>query len=464
MSSAFAPGHQRSPAAYANTGFGPQFSVIDIGLTDRVAVIEPDTAFWAVVRTDALPAFLRGEAVASFVARRDELVREMEQLRFGIKPSAVYLNPTERCNFNCSYCYIPADLRRSGHTMSAQELLGTLDTIERQYRHHLPAGVRPQVIFHGSEPLIARDAVFEGIAAFNSRIQFGVQTNASLLDDTAIDFLRAHRVSIGISLDAPDAATADSLRATWDGSGAYAKVMHVIEALHDYEGFSVITTVTRRNVDRLVDMVDFYHKHGVGLCMLNPVRCTQPGGLDLKPDDQSLARAFMAALDRTWENYQASGRKTIVANFANVLAGIMGPTTRRLMCDISPCGGGRCFVAVAANGDVFPCSEFVGLSEFRSGNIHRDSIETILAHPKLREISDRRVERFAPCSTCSIRHFCGAPCPAELHAVRGSTQAEALYCHFYEEQARYALRVLAEGRQDAYMWNGWEGESDLTIA
>jgi uncharacterized protein len=50
----------------------------------------------------------------------------------------------------------------------------------------------------------------------------------------------------------------------------------------------------------------------------------------------------------------------MVANFANILIGILAPTARRLMCDISPCGGGRAFFALAADGGLYPCSEFIG--------------------------------------------------------------------------------------------------------
>jgi hypothetical protein len=35
-----------------------------------------------------------------------------------------------------------------------------------------------------------------------------------------------------------------------------------------------------------------------------------------------------------------TGRKLVDANFANILIAILAPTARRLMCDISPCGGG----------------------------------------------------------------------------------------------------------------------------
>ncbi len=53
--------------------------------------------------------------------RPPRFAEEIETLRFGLKPSAVYFNPTERCNLNCTYCYIPEDMRRRGQHMSRRE-------------------------------------------------------------------------------------------------------------------------------------------------------------------------------------------------------------------------------------------------------------------------------------------------------------------------------------------------------
>jgi len=79
---------------YANTGYGPQFAVLEIGLVDRVAVIEPDLAFWAVVSRDALEEALGGELVKDFQNQREDFQVEMQRLSFGLTPSAVYFNPT----------------------------------------------------------------------------------------------------------------------------------------------------------------------------------------------------------------------------------------------------------------------------------------------------------------------------------------------------------------------------------
>lgn len=445
---------------YANSGSGPTFSVLDIGLPHRVAVVEPDSAFWAIVDADGLPDALSGRVVEAFLDRQESFREEMDGLRFGLKPSAVYFNPTERCNFNCTYCYLPEEMRRSGKTMSVEEVGAALERLAAYFDRTLEPGIKPQCIFHGSEPLLAREAVFAAIEGFQDRFVFGIQTNATLLDDEAMAFLTSRGVGIGISLDAHEAPAADAVRKNWHGHGAFTHVVRVMERLASYPAFNVITTVTRENVALLPQLVDFYHDAGVRVVMFNPVRCTRNGGMALKPDDTVLAEAFCAALDRTYARFEDTGRGLVVANFANVLAGILGPTGRRLMCDISPCGGGRCFMAVSARGDVFPCSEFLGFPQYRGGNLFEDDLDGVLQSEPFRAVTSRVVEGIEPCRRCAVRHFCGAPCPAEVCAVSGTLDAPSPYCRFYEEQVRYAFRVIAQGREEAYLWDGWDAETE----
>lgn len=453
-----------SLGCYANTGFGPGFSVLEIGDPRRVAVIEPETAYWALVERDDLPQALAGAMVEDFAASSHRFRGEMEHLRHGLKPSAVYLNPTERCNLNCGYCYLPEEMRKNGIDMGSERLFTALAILKEYFQKILPDGVKPQLIFHGSEPMVAREAMFAGIDRFQDDFRFGIQTNGTLLDDGAIAFLRSHGVGIGLSLDGPVADIAGMTRKNWAGKGCYEQVVEVIRKLVDYPALNVITTVTRANVHTLSAMVDFYHGLGVGVIMMNPVRCTRQGGLDLKPDNLELARAFTAALDRSFALYEQTGRKVVVANFANVLAGVVGPTGRRLMCDISPCGGGRCFFAVAADGEVVPCSEFIGMGEFSGGNLFRDNPAEILASTPFLAVTSRRVEKILPCAGCGIRHFCGAPCPAEIHKVMGDINAPSPYCSFYEEQVRYAFRQIALGRENSFLWDSWQEETDLTYS
>jgi len=445
-----------SRGQFVNTGNGPLLQPIDIGHPEYAAVIEADTAFWSLVPKEQLADAMAGELPKAYKKAAPKFREEMEYLRFGLKPSAVYFNPTERCNLNCTYCYIPEKMRRTGSHMSADRVIKALEILKKYFRTTVPKGNLPQIIFHGAEPMLNREAVFAGIDAFHKDFRFGVQTNATLLDDSAVEFLTSREVSVGISLDAPTAMVADRTRKNWDGQGVYRAVLDAMDRLKDYHGWSVICTVSSENMKQLPKLVDFFHEREVPTCLMNILRCTLKPSHAVKPDDASAAKYFIQALDRTYELYKQTGRKLTVGNFANILLAIIAPTARRLMCDISPCGGGRCFFALAPDGGMYPCSEFIGLDEFRGGNLFKDSIPAVLETKPFKLVTERKVEDIDPCNRCAIRHFCGSPCPAEAHEMNGGMHRTGAFCEFYEEQVRYAFRLIADEKAEAFLWDGWD--------
>lgn len=438
---------------------------LDIGHAVYTALIEPETAFWVLVDRHAVESAKgSGRVVDAYEAQRDRICAEMDALRYGLKPSGVYLNPTERCNLNCTYCYLPSEQRRSGVAMSEKELFSSLEALRDYFRSILPNGSRkPRAIFHGAEPLTNRKVVFSAIERFASDFAFGVQTNGTLLDDEAIRFLTDRNVSIGLSLDGPDAATTDATRRTWVGGSVHAKVLEAMARLKGYGSYSVIATCTTQNLDDLTRLVELLHAEEVPTCMLNPVRCTLSGARGVRPKDDALAKSFFAALDRTHELFIETGRKLPVANFANVLIALMAPTARRLMCDISPCGGGRAFFALAADGSLYPCSEFIGLSRYNGGGLLTGGVEQALISPAFRQVIERDVDQIEPCRTCSIRHFCGAPCPAEAFEINAKPNTIGAFCDFYKEQVAYALRLIADGKANDYLWDGWDDGTESII-
>jgi uncharacterized protein len=436
--------------------------LFDIGHDAYEALIGADAAFWALRLKGSTEGM--AELAAQWGQRRQSFQDEMDMLRFGLKPSAVYFNPTERCNLDCGYCYIPQDMRRSGQHMSAPRLMEAMERLDSYFSRTMPEGRKPQIIFHGAEPLLNRDALVAAIDRFRDRFRFGVQTNATLLDQGSLDFLVSRGVGIGLSLDAPVEAVADLSRKRWTGDGVFQSTIDAIRRLDGYPGFNVICTMTRSNLDQLVPMVEFLHANKVPACMLNLVRCTMPGGRDAWAEDKAVAAAYLAALDRSHQLYRETGRKLVVANFANIVISILAPTARRLMCDISPCGGGRSFFALAPDGGLFPCSEFIGLPAFRGGNLFTDAIEQVLDSPPFKLVTGRKVEDIAACATCPVRHFCGAPCPAEAFEAKGAMDQVGAYCGFYLEQARHAFRLIADGVAGDYLWDGWDEGTDTAFA
>ena len=120
-----AAGAAPSRGRFVGTGNGPTFQPLEMGHPDYVAVVEPDTAFWALVRRQKLAELaLGGPLLQAFRKKAARFAEEMHTLRFGLTPSAVYFNPTERCNLDCTYCYIPRPCAATGGTCPGRSCCG----------------------------------------------------------------------------------------------------------------------------------------------------------------------------------------------------------------------------------------------------------------------------------------------------------------------------------------------------
>ncbi|MEM1671545.1 MAG: peptide-modifying radical SAM enzyme CbpB [Archaeoglobaceae archaeon] len=391
-------------------------------IDDFSLVIDPETNFWSIYDSEIPEEILR-----LYDQRREELKEKMQRYRFEVNFNTVYINPTERCNANCPYCYIPEKLRKNGEQMSSNELESFVERIAE-------LGIK-NVIFHGAEPLLMKDKLFELIEN-NPEMSFGIQTNGFLLTEEDADFLRQKNVNVGISFDSPERRIEDFLR----GKGHFDKANKIIDWFSGYRKFNVITTITRFNYSQLSDLIDFLAGK-VRVVLMNPVRGTSQGGRKLRADPKAASAEFIKAVERAiW--HTKNGRRIVIGDFANIVLGIVAPYSRVLQCDISPCGGGRRFFALTPEG-IFPCSEFVGIEEFKIPiEALKDPVEL---SKSLGAIRVRTVERIEECRDCIYRNICGSPCPAEVYAEKDTLFSKSPYCEFYKVLIEHAFRVIRRG-------------------
>jgi len=416
---------------------GLSFSSID---ANWKLALDPDNIFWSVLPRTNGDFMLPGNLIDLYKNEIEHLDTEMHNFRFNEPLNCVYIDPTDRCNANCPYCYIPSKIRQHGTQMTAEQLDTVLSKI---VDHFKGTKKKPVIVFHAAEPLMVKDIIFEGIKKYHKKMLFGIQTNALLLEREDVNFIKEYRVGIGISLDAPTAATNNRSRVSREGEGNYKKAVQALDWFKGYEGLNVICTVNKYNVNKLADHVTFLHRKKVPMVLLNPVRVTQKRSDRVKPDDRTFAKNLIKAVDTAMALTKKTRRQIVIGNFANVLLAIISPTARRMMCDISPCGGGRTFLTVTADGAMVPCGEFIGFKEFSGGNIFKTSIAKAMDSKPFREIRSRMVENIDECDTCDFRHICGSPCPAEMYA-RGNINKKAVFCDFYKEIIVYAFRMIAE--------------------
>ncbi|MBI5049478.1 MAG: peptide-modifying radical SAM enzyme CbpB [Nitrospirae bacterium] len=426
---------------------GLSFSDID---QDWKLALDPDNVFWGVIPKDNGAFHLPDGMINLYKEERGHLDTELHDFRFNADLNSIYIDPTDRCNANCPYCYIPSKIRKSGDQMTEKGLNTVLKKIASHFKN---ARKKPVIVFHAAEPLLVKDILFEAIDKFSNKFLFGIQTNATLLKKKDVEFIKKRRIGIGISLDAPDANGNNISRTMIKGSGNFEKAVQALDWLDGYKGLNVISTITKYNVNRLSELVRFLHKKKVPCVLLNPVRVTRKPALNLKPDEKEFANALINAVETAMYLSVKSSRQIVVGNFANVILAIISPSARRMMCDISPCGGGRTFLTITANGDMIPCGEFIGFKKFSGGNIFKTSIAEAMKSRPFREIRSRTVEKIQECNTCDFRHICGSPCPAEMYA-RGNMYQKAKFCESYKEIIKYAFKLIAENKVKYLLRNG----------
>lgn len=151
----------------------------------------------------------------------------------------VIIKITERCNINCTYCYMFNRGNEDYLARPANIADKTIDDIAR----FLAEGAadlgarRVNVVFHGGEPLMLKKSRFDRLCQTIrsaveplAKLRLSIQTNAMLIDDEWIRILAEHRVDIGISLDGP-AHIHDRARVDKRGKGTYARTLNGIQAL-----------------------------------------------------------------------------------------------------------------------------------------------------------------------------------------------------------------------------------------
>ncbi|WP_078917086.1 radical SAM protein [Streptomyces sp. NRRL S-813] len=191
------------------------------------------------------PGFV-GEIAGSFNDRRLQL----------------FILPTEKCNFRCTYCYEKFDIGR----MKPATVKAVKAFIDRRI-HQLDV---LSVEWFGGEPLLAKPVIIDvaqhihSSLASNSPVMYSgsMTTNGYLLDgDTATTLIRLGVRSFQISLDGPPDVH-DESRVRADGSGSFSEIWRNLLTLRRSDlSFEVMlrlhfTPATAARLYSLIDLIN----------------------------------------------------------------------------------------------------------------------------------------------------------------------------------------------------------------
>lgn len=352
------------------------------------------------------------------------------------------IKPTHDCNMGCKYCYIDKNAEE-GRMNSA-----TLENMIYQLSL-LPGKEAFEFIWHGGEPLLMGTEFYKQAFELqkkylsDKKVNNGLQSNATLVDDEVLSFCEKYKFNIGCSLDGPKEIH-DLTRVYKDGRGSFDDVWRGIQMIRErnesirkrtshsaqptHLGGGAITVLTKYNINHLGEVYDFFKANNIGM-KINPLiksgRASESYE-DLGIGSEEYGKALISLFDR-WFNELERGID--VDPLVSIISSLM--TGKPTSCNF----GESCrdkFASIGPRGDVYPCGRFDGLPEFWMGNLNQTPISEILSGTVSKSLSCRNADYIPECNSCKSKKICNAGCMHNAYMQRGNVKDKDYYCASYK--------------------------------
>lgn len=321
---------------------------------------------------------------------------------------ALCLHIAHDCNLRCRYCFASTgDFGTQRTLMSAETGKNAIDfLIEKSAaRRNL------EVDFFGGEPLLNFEVVKEIVLYALERqketgknFRFTITTNAVLLNEENMKFINEHMGNVVLSIDGRPQVN-DRMRLRVDGRGTYGDILPKIKEMaesRDQDNYYVRGTFTHENLDFSKDVI---HLADLGFKQISiePV-VTKESGFAIREED--LPTLYKEYEDLALE-YVSRYKKGKGFNFFHFMMDLdQGPCVIKRM---KGCGSGNEYLAVTPEGDLYPCHQFVGMDQFKMGNVNESRDVNMKIH---RMFVKQNIYTKHDCKECWAKFFCSGGCAA----------------------------------------------------
>lgn len=358
--------------------------------------------------------------------------------RSGNVIKALCLHVAHTCNLNCSYCFA------SQGKYHGERALMPFEVSKRAIDFLIEnSGTRRnlEVDFFGGEPLMNWDVVKKTVAyarsvekAHGKNFRFTLTTNGVLIDDEVIDYCNREMSNVVLSLDGRKEIH-DATRTDLAGHGSYDKIVPKFQKLVAARGgknYYMRGTFTHRNPDFTKDV---FHMADLGFTELSmePVVAAPDDPMALTPADIEVVKEQYEILATEMLRRKKEGRGFTFYHYMIDLTA--GPCIYKR---ISGCGSGTEYMAVTPWGDLYPCHQFVGESNYKLGDIRNG-----VTNEALRE-EFRSCNAYArtECADCWAKLYCSGGCAANAFHASGTIRGVyAPGCELFKKRIECAIMI-----------------------
>ena len=347
------------------------------------------------------------------------------------------LNVSHLCNLRCEYCFADGGTYNgAAENMSLDVARKAIDMIvsKSANRHNL------EVDFFGGEPLLNFDVVKKTVEyarsiekAHNKNFRFTITTNAMLLNDEIIDFFNKEMYNVVVSIDGRRSVH-DCVRKTASGKGSFdTAIKNALRFKQLRKGqYYIRGTYTALNKDFSQDVL-FLNDLGFDQLSIEPVVLPENHRLAIKKED---IEQLKAEYDKLAEAYVERRKGEKWFNFFHFMLDIYnGPCESKRLVG---CGAGNDYVAVAPNGNIYPCHQFDGEKDYVIGNVLDGTFNTEI--PKF--FAENNLLKKDKCRNCWAKYYCSGGCAANAIKYGGGiNKPYELSCELMRKRIECAIAV-----------------------
>lgn len=344
------------------------------------------------------------------------------------------------CNLRCEYCF--ASTGDYGHGRMIMDFTTGKKALDFLLEN---SGDREnlEVDFFGGEPLMNFDVVKQLVEygrskekEYNKKFRFTMTTNGVLLDDEKMEYLNKEMSNIVLSIDGRKEVN-DRVRRRVDGTGCYDKILPAFKKVKDLRGeqsYYVRGTFTKYNLDFSNDVFHLFDE-GFDQISIEPVVCESKEKYAITEAD--LPRVF-SEYERLAQRMLINEKKGKKFNFFHFMLDLdQGPCAIKRL---RGCSSGNEYVAVTTEGDIYPCHQFVGITDFKMGNVFDGTFNTEMK----KEFAGAHIYSKPECKKCWAKFYCSGGCNANNYIYSNDIHIpHKLSCEIQKKRLECAIMIKA---------------------
>lgn len=370
---------------------------------------------------------------------------------------------TEECNLRCSYCFIEKEPRE----MSWETAKASVDFLIKNSGDNKEV----TVCYFGGEPMLKWDLIKkttlyaeQEAGKLGKVARFSITTNGCVLPDDFIDFTYKQRSNMGVLLSVDgDQEVHDRNRLTVGGTGSFHLLKRTLEELLKVdrwrEGGTLRMTFTKSTTTELLRSLTYFYDLGI-----KNIACIAVEEESYNEEELDTLRTSLQEVALYYINQYRMGSPRYFKLFDDAIKQSISEVTRFKKQRMIKCGYGLGKVAIAADGNLYPCHRMASYDKlaqvYCEGNIysrHNPKVNIIPFEINNRADGDFCSTKDGKCESCPIRLSCGAGCTALNYEQTGD-----LFCRpesscniriLSYEVACGIDRMLRDEKNELYMKN-----------